>query len=87
MLDHVCWTTGGEVRRVGLRARSFVEVEPRVGKFVEACISWVHGQAIACVIWMCVVYEALGNTLRMDFVVTFLELWLEMISLKLWHEI
>jgi len=29
-----------------------------------------------------VVYEALGDTLRMDF--TFLELWLGMVSLELW---
>jgi len=35
-------------------------------------------------LWMCVVYEALGDTLRMDFVVAFLELWLVMVSLKLW---
>jgi len=33
---------------------------------------------------MCVVYEALGDTLRMDFAVAFLELWLRMISLELW---
>jgi len=36
-LDHVCWTTGGEVRRVGLRAGRFVEVGPRASRFVEAC--------------------------------------------------
>jgi len=36
------------------------------------------------VIRMCVVYEALGETLRMNFVVAFLELWLRMISLELW---
>ena len=29
-------------------------------------------------------YEALGETLRMNFAVTFLELWLEMVSLELW---
>jgi len=31
-----------------------------------------------------VVYDALGDTLRMDFVVTFLELWFRMVSLELW---
>jgi len=49
-------------------------------------------------LWMCVIYEALGDTLRMEFVVVslevwlktegkhvaFLELWLEMASLELW---
>ena len=25
-MDHMCWTTGGQVRRVGLRAGRFVEV-------------------------------------------------------------
>jgi len=30
------------------------------------------------------VYKALGETLRMNFVVAFLELWLRMISLELW---
>jgi len=83
-LDHVCWTTGGEVRRVGLRAGRFVEARLLMGSFVEACISWVHGQVIAWVTWMCVVYEALGKTLRMNFVVAFLELWLGMVSLELW---
>jgi len=29
-------------------------------------------------LWMCVVYKALGDTLRMDFAGTFLELWLGM---------
>jgi len=33
---------------------------------------------------MCVVYKALGDTLRMNFVGTFLELWLGMASLELW---
>jgi len=33
---------------------------------------------------MHVVYEALGDILRMDFVVTFLELCLRMVSLELW---
>ena len=50
---------------------------------MEACISWVHGQVFACVIWICVVYKALGDTLRMNFVVAFLKLWLEMVSLEL----
>jgi len=36
---------------------------------------------------MCVVYEALGETLRMNFVVAFLELWLRMVSLELWLRI
>jgi len=31
-----------------------------------------------------VVYKAFGDTLRMDFVRAFLELWLRMISLELW---
>jgi len=35
-MNHVCWTTGGEVRRVELRAERFEEVEPRAGRFVEA---------------------------------------------------
>ena len=25
LVDHMCWTTGGQVRRVGLRAGRFVE--------------------------------------------------------------
>jgi len=33
-MDHMCWTTGGKVRRVGLRAGKFVEAGPRAGKFV-----------------------------------------------------
>ena len=36
---------------------------------------------------MCMVYEALGETLRMNFVVAFLELWLGMVSLELWLRI
>jgi len=36
-MDHACWTTGGEVHRVGLRAERFVEVGLRVGRFMEAC--------------------------------------------------
>ena len=51
MLDHVSWTTGREVRRVGLRAGRFVEAGPRAGKFVEACISWVHGQVLVWCAW------------------------------------
>jgi len=101
-------TTGGEVCRVGLRAGWFVEAGPRVGRFVEAYISWVRDQVLVWCAWnssskcimklrsftrlvacslMCVVYEALGDTLRMDFVVTFLELWLRMVSLELWLRI
>jgi len=37
LLDHMCWTTTREVRRVGLRAERFVEAGPRAGRFVEAC--------------------------------------------------
>jgi len=50
MVDHVYWTTGGEVRRVELRAGRFVEAGPRVGRFVWAshipspwsiiCVNW-----------------------------------------------
>jgi len=41
------------------------------------------------VFWMCVVYEALGETLRMNFFVAFIELWLGILGkhvafLKLW---
>jgi len=35
-------------------------------------------------LWMCVVYEALGDILRMDFSMAFLQLWLRMVSLELW---
>ncbi|QCE06260.1 hypothetical protein DEO72_LG9g1271 [Vigna unguiculata] len=31
LVDHMCWTTGVQVRRVGLRAGRFVEAEPRAG--------------------------------------------------------
>jgi len=34
-VDHVCWTTGEEVRRVGPGARRFVEAGLRAGRFVE----------------------------------------------------
>ena len=33
---------------------------------------------------MCVVYKALGDTLRMIVVGAFLELWLRIVSLQLW---
>jgi len=33
---------------------------------------------------MCVVYKALDDTLMMDFVGAFLELWLRMVYLELW---
>ncbi|QCE00725.1 hypothetical protein DEO72_LG7g2015 [Vigna unguiculata] len=36
LLDHVCWTTSGEFRRVVQQAGRFVEVGPRAGRFVEA---------------------------------------------------
>jgi len=35
-------------------------------------------------IWMCMVYKALVDTLRMDFARAFLELWFRIISLELW---
>ena len=35
-MDHVCWTTGGEVRRVGLLAWRFIEAGQRPGRFVGA---------------------------------------------------
>jgi len=35
-MDHVCWTTGGEVHRVGLRAGRFIEAGLQAGRFVEA---------------------------------------------------
>jgi len=35
-MNHVCWTTGGEVRRVGLQVGRFVEVWPWADKFMEA---------------------------------------------------
>ncbi|QCE03712.1 hypothetical protein DEO72_LG8g1737 [Vigna unguiculata] len=31
LVDHMCWTTGGQVRRAGLRAGRFVEAGPRAG--------------------------------------------------------
>jgi len=34
-------------------------------------------------LWMCVVYKALGDTLRMDFAGAFLKLLLRMLSLEL----
>jgi len=36
LMDHVCWTTGGEVHRVGLRAGRFIEAGLQAGRFVEA---------------------------------------------------
>ena len=36
LVDHMCWTTGEEVRRVGLRAGRFVEAGPRESRFVGA---------------------------------------------------
>ena len=83
-MDNVCWTTGGEVRRVRLRARRFVEARPQVGRFVEASYILGPWSSNWLVIWMCMVYEALGETLRMSFAVTFLELWLGMVSFELW---
>jgi len=35
-VDHVCWTTDGEVRRVGLRAGKFIELDH------ERASSWKH---------------------------------------------
>jgi len=43
LVDHMCWTTGGQVRRVGLRAGRFEEARPRAGRFVRASCSRVHG--------------------------------------------
>jgi len=37
----------------------------------------------ARVICMCVIYQTLGDTLRMDFAKAFLDLWLRMASLEL----
>ncbi|QCD87256.1 hypothetical protein DEO72_LG3g1790 [Vigna unguiculata] len=39
LVDHMCWTTGGEVRRAGLRAGRFVEAGPRAGSspFLFVC--------------------------------------------------
>ena len=34
LVDHMCWTTGGQVRRAGLQAGRFVEAGPRAGRFV-----------------------------------------------------
>ena len=36
LVDHVCWTTGGQDRRVGLREGRFVEAKPRVDRFMWA---------------------------------------------------
>jgi len=33
-VDHVSWTTEGQVRRAGLRAGRFVEAGPRAGRFM-----------------------------------------------------
>jgi len=32
---YACWTTGGEVRRIGTTSRELRRVGPRTGKFVE----------------------------------------------------
>jgi len=34
LVGHMCWTTGEQVRRAGLRAGRFVEAGPRAGRFV-----------------------------------------------------
>ena len=73
----------GEVRRVGLRAGRVIEAGPRAGKFVEVLYILSPWSSNCLVIGMCVTYEALGETLRMNFVVAFLELWLGMTSLEL----
>jgi len=36
LVDHMCWTIGREVRRVGLRAGRFIEAGPRADRFVWA---------------------------------------------------
>ena len=62
-IDHACWTTGGEVRRVGLRAGRFVEVGPWTDKFMETLYildPWL-GKWIS--IFICIMrqwYEILG---------------------------
>ncbi|QCE06799.1 hypothetical protein DEO72_LG9g1813 [Vigna unguiculata] len=35
LVDHICWTTGGQIRRVGLRVGRFIEAGPRAGMFVS----------------------------------------------------
>jgi len=75
---------GKEVRRVRLRAGRFIEAEPRAGRFVKASYILGPWPSNCLVIWMCVAYEALGETLRMNFAIAFLELWLRMVSLELW---
>jgi len=35
-------------------------------------------------LWICVIYKALGDSLRMEFSRAFLEWWLRMTSLELW---
>ena len=71
--EKVCsWTTDREVSRVGLRAGRFVEAKPRAGRFVEASYILGPRSSNSLVILMCVVYGALCETLRMNFVVAFL---------------
>ena len=62
----------------------FVEAGPQVGRFLEASYILSPWSSNCFVIWMCVVYEALGETLGMNVVVTFLKLWLRIVSLELW---
>jgi len=35
-VNHMCWTTGGDVYRVGLQGEKFVEAGPQANRFVEA---------------------------------------------------
>ena len=83
-MDHVVWTTSREVHRIALRAGRFIKVGPRAGRFVEASYILGPWSSNCLVIWMCVAYEVLSETLRMNFVVPFPEWWLRMVSLELW---
>jgi len=41
-MDQMCWTTGGEVRRVGLQARRFVEAWYILGPWPSNCMGkWI----------------------------------------------
>jgi len=50
-MDHAYWTTGGEVRRVGLRVGRFVELNH------ERAGLWKHMESLRpmmCVYWSCI---------------------------------
>ncbi|QCD87844.1 hypothetical protein DEO72_LG3g2384 [Vigna unguiculata] len=38
LVDHMCWTTGGQVRRAGLQGGRFVEAGPRAGSSPFLCV-------------------------------------------------